>query len=147
KFDPSLRNQCPVLTGFFLFCIMHSYKITASFLLGLLFFAGCDVIPEYIRYYAGSPTINGYPIVKTEIFVNGDLQHELTTTRTSPPADCMDTAGVFAYRRIGELDLQNWTAKLYLSNDSVVLRSGQVKPRQVKGSKTGVICQYVNVLN
>jgi hypothetical protein len=126
---------------------MQSIKVTASFLLGLLFLTGCDVIPEYIRYYAGSPTINGFPIVKTEVFINGELQEALYTTRNTPPVDCMDTTGVFAYRRIGELDLQNWTAKLYLSNDSVVLRSGQIKPRQVKGSKTGVICQYVNVLN
>jgi len=126
---------------------MPTFKLTASFLLSFLLLSGCDVIPEYIRYYAGSSTINGFPIVKTEVFINGELQKELYATRTTPPVDCLDSTGVFAYRRIGDLDLQNWMAKLYLSNDSIVFRSGQIKPRQVKGSKTGIICQFVNVLN
>lgn len=115
--------------------------------MGLLFISGCDNIPEWIRYYPGSPTINGLPIVKTEMYINGELQRVLYTTRSTPPVDCLDTAGVFSFRKINDLDIQNWNARLFLSNDSVVLRSGQVKPRRVKGSETGNICQYVNVLN
>lgn len=81
-----------------------------------------------VVFYQKYNSFNGIPIVKGEVSVDGNLIGTTAASYSNEPGNC-SAVGTVPYTFKNDVK-QDWNAKIFLQNGTILLGSGTLEPRR-----------------